>query len=333
MASIKKKSGGYQVQVAIKGVREARTFSTKAEAAAWAAERETEIRKQVTTGIDASKTCSDAFERYTKTVSVGKKSVRWEINRLAMLGRQLFGKRMLRDIPLAEVTSEMLGEWRDRRLSEDKVLGSTINRELNLLSNVFTVARKEWKWVTESPTAGVRRPKNPMPRERLITEDEIERITLASGFDEMPVHLVKQRVGIAFLFAIETAMRASELCGLKSKNVNGSVAALFDTKNGTNRQVPLSGRALELLTFLPAVGADEGVFGLAPSALDATFRKLKVAAQIDGVTFHDTRHLAITRLAKKLNVLELARMVGHRDLRMLQIYYNESAENLAAKLL
>ncbi|MDR3480652.1 MAG: site-specific integrase [Burkholderiaceae bacterium] len=333
MASIKKKTGGYQAQIAIKGVREARTFSTKAEAVAWSAERETEIRKQVGTCVDVSKTCRDAFDRYVKTVSVGKKSVRWERNRLSMLGMQLFGKRMLRDIPLAGVTSEMLGEWRDRRLSIDKVVGSTINRDLNLLSNVFTIARKEWKWVAESPTTGVRRPKNPAPRERLITDDEIERITLASGFDEMPVHLVKQRVGVAFLFAIESAMRASELCGLKSMDVVGSVATLLDTKNGTNRDVPLSGRALELLTFLPAVEPDERVFGLSSSALDANFRKMKIAAGIDGMTFHDTRHLAITRLAKKLNVLELARMVGHRDLRMLQIYYNESAENIAAKLL
>jgi len=33
-----------------------------------------------------------------------------------------------------------------------------------------------------------------------------------------------------------------------------------------------------------------------------------------------------------MNVLELARMVGHRDLRMLQIYYNESAAEIANKL-
>ena len=128
MASIKKKIGGYQAQVAVKGVREARTFSTKAEAIAWAAERETAIRKQATSGIDADKTCDDAFDRYTKTVSVGKKTVRWETIRLAWLRKQLFGDRMLGDIPLAEVTSEMFGEWRDRRLADDKVVGSTINR-------------------------------------------------------------------------------------------------------------------------------------------------------------------------------------------------------------
>jgi integrase len=49
-------------------------------------------------------------------------------------------------------------------------------------------------------------------------------------------------------------------------------------------------------------------------------------------TFHDTPHLAITRLAKKLGVLDLARMVGHRDLRQLQVYYNVTAAAMAARL-
>ena len=42
--------------------------------------------------------------------------------------------------------------------------------------------------------------------------------------------------------------------------------------------------------------------------------------------------LNVTRLAAKLNVLDLARMVGHRDLKMLQVYYNASAEDIAARL-
>lgn len=52
---------------------------------------------------------------------------------------------------------------------------------------------------------------------------------------------------------------------------------------------------------------------------------------IEDGTFHDTRHLAITRLTKKLGVLDLARMVGHRDLRQ-QVYYNETAEAMAERL-
>ena len=55
-------------------------------------------------------------------------------------------------------------------------------------------------------------------------------------------------------------------------------------------------------------------------------------ALIEDLHFHDSRHTAITRLAGKLDVLALARMVGHKDLRMLQIYYNESAEDMAKRL-
>ncbi len=332
MASFKKIGSSWQVQIAIKGVREAKHFSTKAEATAWASERETEIRRQVATGIDARKTVGDAFDRYGAEVSIRKKKPKWEQVRLATLGEVMIGERKLKHIPINELTSDMLGRWRDKRLNVDKVVGSTVNRDFSLLSNVFTVARREWKWMGASPTTDVRRPKDPPPRDRRISDDEIERITLASGFCEMPGTQVKQRVGIAFLFAIETAMRAGEICGLRESSINGPVARLLDTKNGTSRDVPLSKRARELLTYLPSVEDKQPLFGITASQLDANFRKLRQSADIDGLTFHDTRHEAITRLAGKLNVLELARMVGHRDLKMLQIYYNETAENLASRL-
>ena len=48
-----------------------------------------------------------------------------------------------------------------------------------------------------------------------------------------------------------------------------------------------------------------------------------------GAGFHDSRHDAITRLAKKLDVLTFARMVRHRDIRLLMIYYNKSAADIA----
>ncbi len=102
-------------------------------------------------------------------------------------------------------------------------------------------------------------------------------------------------------------------------------------KNGVRRDVPLSKRALELLALLPDSG-EAPLFGISTASLDALFRKARQRSCIEGLTFHDSRHAAITRLAKKLNVLDLARMVSHRDLRMLQVYYNESAEDMAAKL-
>lgn len=49
--------------------------------------------------------------------------------------------------------------------------------------------------------------------------------------------------------------------------------------------------------------------------------------------FHDLRHVATTRLAKLVpNVIELAAITGHRDLRMLKRYYHPDAKDLAKKL-
>lgn len=52
---------------------------------------------------------------------------------------------------LAKVTTDDLVQWRDSRLKE--VQGATVRREANILASLFTVARKEWKWIKESPMA------------------------------------------------------------------------------------------------------------------------------------------------------------------------------------
>jgi len=62
------------------------------------------------------------------------------------------------------------------------------------------------------------------------------------------------------------------------------------------------------------------------------FGRAVLKAEIEDLTFHDSRHEAVTRLAQKLDVLDLARMVGHRDLKSLMIYYNSTPEELANRL-
>lgn len=335
MASFGKVAKGWRVQVAIKGVRESKVFSTKAEAAAWAAKRETEIREGASTGIQRWRTLDEAFRRYEREVSSHKRGKRQEGLRLAAIGRTVIDGTALNEMRLVDVTSDVLGKWRDHRLTVDQVKGSSVNRDLNLLSHVFSSAVREWKWLAASPTTDVRRPKDPPSRDRLYSDDEIERLCFALGFDTGQLALATtgyQRVAVAFLFAIETAMRAGEICSLTSADIVGRTARLRAeaTKTAMKRDVPLSRRAMELLALLPEVEEGQPLFQMTSATLDALFRKAKERAGIEGATFHDTRHLAITRLAKKFpNVLDLARMTGHKDLRKLQIYYNETAEKMA----
>ncbi len=189
-------------------------------------------------------------------------------------------------------------------------------------------AVEEWGQLPSSPLKGVRPPPAPQPRDRRVTQGELDRLALSAGDD---LSHATARAYHAFLFAIETAMRAGEIIGLAWPliDVDARVATLPHTKNGRVREVPLSSEAVRLLEMLPRA---DPVFGLNSRQLDVLWRKLRDRAGVVGLTFHDSRAEATTRLARRVDVLTLARMVGHRNLNQLQTYFNESAEDIAKRL-
>ena len=335
MASITKRGDKWRVRLMVNGTVESGTFSTKSKALAWANEVELQLRTAAETGIVRGKTIQSLFDRYSDEVSIHKAGERWEGIRLAKIAKAKVNGQILGEVPLNKVTPDLIGAWRDQRINEDKVKGATVQREFKLLSNVFNVGMKEWRWIAENPVSSVRRPKGGKDRDRLISEDEISRITMALGFDEKKVTTKNGITAVAFLFAIETAMRSGEILVLRRQDINGQVATLRDSKNGDARDVALSKRALELLTFLPVSDEptpEDLLFAVGDGSRDALFRKAKEKCGIKDLTFHDTRHEAITRLAKKIPILALARMVGHRNINQLQTYYNEKAEDIAKLL-
>lgn len=340
---IKKPNGSYEAQISIKGVRDSGTFDSKAAARAWADERAAFLRAGAAAGPGHNKTVADAFARYAREVSPTKRGCRYERVRLLLFTRlelTVDGRRVgLADIQLAELDARHIAAFRDERLKTIKP--ASVNREMNLISHCFNTARKEWHWLAASPSKDVARPKNPLPRYRRISEDEAARICFALGYVEgAPVQSKQQRVAVAFLFAIETAMRLGEICALqrgKPGEANASflltpaLARLGMTKNGYPRDVMLSARARALLAMLPLTGAP--YFGLTTSgsgAVDPLFRKACARAEVQGLHFHDTRHEAISRLVqeKKLHIVTLAAMVGHRNLNELQTYYNPTQAEL-----
>lgn len=336
MASYKKDGEVWRVQVARKGVRLSGTFPTKRAAEAWATEKEREILKGTYRGA-GSRTVGDLFAEYAKRVSVGKPGEKWERTRFTAFKRNF---PELAAKSLNDVTSNDFGLWRDERLkgNEEKGLApvgpATVIREINLFSHAFTTARDEWRWVSESPLSGVRRPKEPKPRDRRISEGEIEKLTFALGYGAgKPPLTVSARAALVFLFAIETGARASEICGLTWDRVKERHFHLDKTKNGFARDVAMSTRAREIIEDARQITGDrETVFDIDPASLDTLFRKARRTCGIDDLHFHDSRHEAITRLAKKLDILDLARMVGIRDLKILNVYYNETAHDMAARL-
>ena len=165
-------------------------------------------------------------------------------------------------------------------------------------------------------------------RNRLITAQERADIVAALSVGRV-TRGVRFEARIAFELALETAMRLGEIVGLSPDDVTGRVAHLPLTKNGRARDVPLSTRAVELLGELECDGR---YFTMSKASISRAVSRVIRSLGIVDLHFHDTRHQAITDLAKRFSVLELARITGHEDLRSLMIYYNETAAALAEKL-
>lgn len=333
MASIQKTKNGYRIQYYNRGNRLSATFPTQRECREWLAEQQHKASVPAARRV----TVEALLNEYETKVTSLKRSRRNEEIRIAVLKKRY---PVLMATTIGEVTKADIASWRDDMLATKSnrggtVKSSTILRYWTTLHNAFEIAITDWGWILINPMKGVTRPKESRPRDRIILPAERDRILYVTGYTaEAMLDTVARRVAAAFLFSLETAMRAGEIRNLKWTDVSGRVARVADAKTRAGeREVPLSREALRLIEQAKKTNEDkETIFNLEAAQLDANFRKYRTKAGLSGFTFHDARATAITSLSKKLDILELAKAIGHKNLEMLMVYYRESAESLAAKL-
>ena len=321
MAYFEKRGDSWRAVVQRKGSRKrTRTFTTKALAERWARH----IEHSIDTGdapVPAKGTLAALIRRYMEEVSDNREvGGKWERLRLLKFERDLGNLR---------IENDMVGEfikWRDARLKE--VTSSTVRRELVVISAMFNYAKKEWRVNVKNPMTEMTWPKEGKPRTRRVSPEEEQQLLDKMGFDwNKPPVLLKDYIPWVFIFALETAMRSGEILSLTWDQVHGKWVHLSKTKNGDERDVPLSSRARKVLEMLPKDGLT--VFKIRPGTFDTQWRKVRP----EGLHFHDTRATALTRLAPKFQPMELAKISGHRDLNMLlNTYYRPTPEELADRL-
>lgn len=335
MASIIKRSGSFRVQISKKGKRLSATFDTKAQAEIWAYQMEAMILNDENLNqeiiINEALSVVDIFEKYKNTVSPLKRGFRWEKIRIESLCTD---PAFL--IPIEKLTNKRIANWRDKRLMQ--VQASTVNRELNLISAIITKAIKEWGVdLPNNPIHMIQRPKNPKARDQRVSEEEKLLIAKQLGWDLASEPSTKgQWTAFAFCLAIETAMRRGELCSFRWKDLHfdESYIHLEMTKNGEERDVPLSSKAKVLLKLLTPKDQNERVISIVPDVLSSLFRRAKLEVGLDNIRFHDARREATTQFAEKLsNPLELSAVTGHKSLEILRkVYYKPKPGDLAKKL-
>lgn len=325
MATITQRgSGRWQAKVRRHGQRPlSRTFARLADAEAWSRKVESEQERGV--WLDSSEaertTLRAALDRYEREVTPRKRAQASERSNL----------RALRDEPaaalaLARIGSREVAQMRDA-WARAGLKPASIRRRMVTLSHVFTIAAREWGMVgLANPVRAVKLAPENNARERRAGDEEIEAICAASGSVELPA-IVR--------LLVETACRRSEVVHNTWANVNLAQRTLHIpkelAKSKEARTVPLTHRAVEILKALPR-RIDGRLFGVRPDSVTQAFDRAAQRAGIADLRIHDLRHEATSRLAEKLQAHELAKVTGHRDMKMVLRYYHPRAADLAKKL-
>ena len=276
MASLRKlKNKRYLAEVRKQGQYKSKTFDNKVQAMAWIANIVPQLSQE---GVVKGKTLGDTLTCYRDEVPPTKKSYKNEYNRL-----NKFLRSSLSSVTLIELKQHHFDEWIVSSLK--KIEPSSVNRDLNLFSAVFEQAIR-WNWTTTNPIRGIRRPKNPQPRDRRISDKEIERILDTLAFDGQTVTTTRHIIAVAFLFAIETAMRQGEIWGLTWDDVflDKRFVRLQETKNGAKRDVPLSNEAIRLLGLL-STSHHGKVFNSNQASSGTIFRRCLAMGRHQGAYF------------------------------------------------
>jgi integrase len=317
---------GWQVKIRRKGFPPvSKTFVRRADAERYARQAEADMDKGVFVSLDEAHavTLHDLIERFRREVAP-KYRGRHVSSILSMLDARL-GR-----LSPAALTATRVAAYRDARLA-DGLSGDSVRKELNMLSKLLKTAMREWGIaLPANPVAVVSKPPPSKARDRRLEGDEEAR--LLASLDQCRNRYMRPLAQ----FAIETAMRQGEILKLRWRDVDFKrrVAMLCDTKNGEDRAVPLSSRAVQILQSLPRDLHDERVFPVSQSLVVQAWGHAVKRAGIENLRFHDLRHEALSRLAERgnLSVLELAAVSGHKTLQMLKRYTHLRAEDLARKL-
>lgn len=317
MATFEKHGKLWRAKVRKWGPKIQQSFPTKALAEAWAA-REEYNRACIRAGQIPNKTLGEVFDEYEKKAPSEKP-------RIARLRAQLEPTTKLQ-----KVSASMFMEWQEKRLAS--VSEASVLRERKALNAALNYAVDKLGWLQSNPLKQLDTLRDGKPKTLKWTDDQVKAFCISAGYEEGKECITDtSRVAAALLFGLETAMRSSEICRAVRQDVTDRVLHIPKSKNGSERFVPLSQKALAILAQLPKI--DDRIFALGDSSRDALFRKIRDRAALTDIDFHAARRTALTRLAKIYDVLTLAKISGHKDIRiLLKHYYAPDMQEEAKKL-
>ncbi len=217
------------------------------------------------------------------------------------------------ETPVLRITKSMAEEYRRQRHIAKLVKDATVNRNLGVLRHILY-------WAVDEQLLAA----NPLARLKMVRERRTRRQVLSLAEEQLLLGTAQDHLYTMIVAALDTGMRRGEITGQRWEDIDFTRKVLFVTRSktpeGESREIPLTGRLLELLLEQRALLLEkrqtEGFViqyrGQPVTIIKTTWKKALKKAGIRHVRFHDLRHTFNTRLMEA-GVLQEVRMalMGH----------------------
>ncbi len=228
-------------------------------------------------------------------------------------------------VPIAGIRRGDVQRYVTERLGSG-LSGDSVTKELNTLRHLLNLA-VEWELIPLNPSIGVKRPRIAPGRVRNLQYAELENLLSFAPAWLRPI----------IAMAVATGMRRSELLGIRWVNVDLKAGRIIlpITKNGELRIVYCNALSAFVLKGLAAASPlrlpTDQLFGeVTGEQVSVAFKRTCRKVKIEDFRFHDLRHTTASWLRMQgADIHTVAKLLGHKDLRMAMRYQHLSPEYLS----
>ena len=229
-----------------------------------------------------------------------------------------WGNRLLSEITVEDVKGEFKRLTRSGGRAGQGV-PIKANRWLAAVRACLEAARKE-SYIQVNPASLVTQNRENRPRNRVITDKEMERLLKAVE------QLKDPPIEVAFHLLVETGARLSEVLNARWQDVDldEGVWYLPDTKSGKSQYVPLARKTAARLRNLkekggyivPGKNRDQPRYDLRKP-----WDKVKDLAGFKDITIHDIRRTFGLDIARRSGIHVASKLLRHSDIRVTERVY------------
>ena len=325
----KRRSGRWQAQASLDGVRISKSFDTRKECMEWI--RELANRQQHgLTGEYSKLSLKDFFTHWLESAKPNLKAKTWEqykrnaeLHILPVLGTKRIAELRPLDIQALNTANRKKGLSPRMVQMAYSILHTALNRSV------------KWGVLPANPAAAVDRPKVPKKEMRVLTDEQVRALLMTAQ---------DHRLRVMFRLAITGGFRLGELLGLKWRDVDWSSSTIQvqrqlqrNSQGGmetTTPKTPKSVRAVQLGTeslreLMRHFENQRHSFGEDPkpdafiflgrtgnpirkSGVLKAFKSLLKESGLPNLRFHDLRYTAASlMLSAGMPVIQVARQLGH----------------------